>query len=77
MGQAEIQSLPVNPGGPCRRPTARRVLDLFDNMQRHTLSLAGQPPTELLTEFSPLQRKLLRLRPEDYRHRQCAGQPIR
>ena len=80
MAQAEIQSLPLYPEGrPCRRPTARRVFDLFDNVQRHTLSLAGQPPTELLTEFSPLQRKLLkllRLRPDDYGRRQSAGEPI-
>ncbi|MFM7161924.1 MAG: IS1634 family transposase, partial [Planctomycetaceae bacterium] len=73
MLRAKISSLPLYPEGrPCRRPTARRVLDLFDNVQRHTLTTGEQPPAELLTEFSPLQRqllKLLRLRPEDYGHR--------
>jgi transposase len=80
MVKAKITSLPLYPEGrPCRRPTARRVLDLFDNVQRHTLRIAEQPPVELLTEFSPLQRqllKLLRLRPEDYGRRGPAGPSV-
>lgn len=62
MAQSKIKSLPLYPEGrPCRQPTARRIFDLFENVQRHTLSIEGQPPTELVTEFSPLQRKLLKL----------------
>ena len=34
----EIEALPMYPEGrPCRWPTARRVLDLFESVQRHTL----------------------------------------
>jgi hypothetical protein len=73
MAESHIPSLPLYPEGrPCKHSTARRVFDLFDNVQRHTLSLAGQPPVELVTEFSPLQRKLLkllRLRPQEYGRR--------
>ena len=62
MAHSKIKALPLYPEGrPCRQPTARRVFDLFDNVQRHTLSIEGQSPTELVTEFSPLQRKLLKL----------------
>jgi transposase len=73
MAESRIPSLPLYPEGrPCKHPTARRVFDLFDNVQRHTLSLAGQPPVEMVTELSPLQRKLLtllRLRPQEYGRR--------
>ena len=62
MAATRITTLPLySEGRPCKHPTARRVFDLFDNVQRHTLSLAGQPPVELVTEMSPLQRKLLKL----------------
>jgi hypothetical protein len=48
MVKAKITSLPLYPEGrPCRRRTARRVLDLFDNVKRHTLTIAEQPPVEL------------------------------
>ena len=42
-------------------------------------AIAEQPPVELLTEFWPLQRqllKLLRLRPEDYGRRGLAGSSV-
>lgn len=62
MKAGEIATLPLYPEGrPCRHPTARRVLDLFDNVQRHTLTIGEQPPAELVTELSPLQRKILKL----------------
>ena len=73
MESAEIDALPLYPEGrPCRYPTARRVIDLFDNVQRHALTVGDQPPTELVTELSPLQRrvlKLLHLAPERYGRR--------
>jgi len=73
MEAAQVESLPLYPEGrPCRYPTARRVLDLFDNVQRHTLTIGDQPSAELVTELSPLQRrilKLLRLAPPAYGRR--------
>ena len=53
MTKAKITSLPplYPEGRPCRRPTARRVLDLFDNVQRHTLTIAEQAPVELLARI--------------------------
>ena len=62
MERKEIKSLPLYPEGrPCRRPTTRRLIDLFEPIQRHTLQQAEGEPTSVVTELSPLQRKLLRL----------------
>jgi transposase len=57
-----IDALPMYPEGrPCRRPTTRRLVDLFDNVQRHTLQPVRQAPTILVTELSRIQRKILKL----------------
>ena len=62
MQREGIEALPMYPEGrPCRRPTARRLIDLFEPTQRHELHQPGQPPTTLVTELSPLHRRLLRL----------------
>jgi transposase len=62
MRQQKIESLPLYPEGrPCRRPTARRVIDLFEPIQRHTLEQAGGEPTAHITELLPLQRRIMRL----------------
>ncbi len=62
MKHHQIESLPLYPEGrPCRRPTTRRVIDLFEPIQRHTLEQAGSEPTCHITELSPLQRRILRL----------------
>jgi transposase len=62
MACAELASLPLYPEGrACRRPTARRVIDLFEEVQRHELTAADQPPVSFTTELTPLQRKVLRL----------------
>ena len=62
MEREGIEALPMYPEGrPCRRPTARRLIDLFEPIQRHDLHQPGQPPTTLVTELSPLHRRLLRL----------------
>ena len=62
MRRNEIEALPMYPEGrACRWPTARRVMDLFESVQRHTL-VQGQRPAEVLTtELTRLQRKLLKL----------------
>jgi transposase len=62
MDATGVETLPLYPEGrPCRRPTTRRVFDLFENVQRHTLQVEGQTPTVFTTELSPLQRKILKL----------------
>jgi len=60
MQRQGIETLPLYPEGrPCRRPTARRVIDLFESIQRHTFEQPAVEPTTQISELSPLQRKLL------------------
>lgn len=70
MAREGIESLPLySEGRACRWPTARRVLDLFENVERHEWVTPGGQKTVLVTELSDLQRrilKLLGLRPETY-----------
>jgi transposase len=62
MAAKEIEGLPLYPEGrACRRPTARKVIDLFEDVQRHTLISGKEPPVEFATELTQLQRKILRL----------------
>ena len=62
MDREAIASLPLYPEGrKCRRPTARRVIDLFEDVQRHSLRVGRRPPMVFTTELSQLQRRLLRL----------------
>jgi transposase len=62
MQRHEIDALPMYPEGrPCRWPTARRLIDLFESVQRHTLTRPNGSPEVLVTELTHLQRKLLRL----------------
>ncbi len=62
MERAGIESLPLYPEGrACRRPTTRKILDLFDGVQRHELTLPGHEPEVMVTELSPLQKQVLKL----------------
>jgi len=62
MQRHQIEALPMYPEGrPCRWPTARRLIDLFEPVQRHTLIRRNGSPEVLVTERTRLQRKLLRL----------------
>jgi transposase len=62
MEGAGVESLPLYPEGrACRRPTARRVIDLFEDVQRHELKAKGQPVVVFTTELTRLQRQVLRL----------------
>jgi transposase len=62
MEREGLKTLPLYPEGrPCRRPTARRLIDLFEPLQRHTLEDAAGHTTALAPELSPLHRSLLRL----------------
>ena len=72
MGRKKIESLPLYPESrPCRRPTTRRVIDLFARVQRHTLAYRKRRLQVLVTELTRLQRRLLRLfalNPTTYGH---------
>ncbi|MGA2069693.1 MAG: IS1634 family transposase [Thermoguttaceae bacterium] len=62
MQKEEIEALPMYPEGrACRWPTARRVIDLFESVQRHTLEQHRQPAEVMITELTRLQRKILKL----------------
>jgi transposase len=62
MKASEMRMLPLYPEGrPCQHPTAPRVFDVFDNVQRHRLTADGQQTAMMVTELSPLQRTILRL----------------
>jgi transposase len=63
MQREEIESLPLYPEDrPCRRPTARRVIDLFEDIHRHTLRRDGSCATTVfVTKLTDLQRRILKL----------------
>jgi transposase len=62
MAREGVESLPLYPEGrACRRPTARRVIDLFEDVQRHELTTEGRTAVVFLTDLTGLQRKILRL----------------
>ena len=69
MQRDGIESLPLYPEGrPCRWPTARRVLDLLEPVQRHTLRRGRRPVEILVTDLPRVQRRLLRLLNEPSNH---------
>ena len=63
MAEKGLNSLPLyHENRASKRPTARRVLDAFGNIQRHVLVQPGsRVPVELITELSPLQQQILDL----------------
>jgi transposase len=62
MEREGLESLPMYPEGrACRYPTARRLIDLFDPIQRHEIHQPGKTPVVTVTELTPLQKRLLRL----------------
>jgi hypothetical protein len=62
MDGAGIESLPLYPEGrACRRATARRAIDVFEDVQRHELMEGRRPAAAFTTELTRLQRKVLRL----------------
>ena len=72
MERKGIESLPLYPEGrPCCWPTTRRVLDLFETVQRHTLTHGKRPAENLVTDLTRTQRRLLNLiglTPKHYGH---------
>jgi transposase len=72
MADQGVESLPLYPEGrPCKRPTTRCVLDVFEPIARHTISTTTSDDIELFTtELAPIHRtiiKLLRIPASDYR----------
>jgi transposase len=62
MQREHLDSLPMYPEGrPCSWPTARRLIDLFEPVQRHTLTRSQRTAEVIVTELTRLQRKLLKL----------------
>ena len=62
MDRAKIESLPLYPEErACRCPTARKVIDLFDGVQRHELEQPGRDTEVMVTELSPRQRQIVEL----------------
>ncbi len=62
MQRESVESLPLYPEDrACRRPTTRKVLDLFEGVQRHELSISGQKAEVMVTELSDLQKRILKL----------------
>jgi transposase len=62
MEREGIESLPLYPEErTCRRPSARRIIDIFKEVQRHRLVVGQEPPIELRTELTRLQREFLDL----------------
>ena len=62
MEREGMESLPLYPEGrDCRRPTTRRLIDVFGPLQRHVLSRRGEESVVLLTKLAPLHRKILHL----------------
>jgi len=70
MSAAGIKSLPLYPEGrPCARPTAHRLIELFEPVQRHELQTGEDEPEIMVTELTPVQRQvieLLGLSPDSY-----------
>lgn len=62
MDRAGVETLPLYPEGrPCRRPTARRVIDLFAPVQRHVLETTAGPTPTAVTQRTSVQSQVLRL----------------
>ena len=62
MAREDRESLPLYPEGrACTRPTTYRVLEIFETVQQHVLTLPDGEQHILVTELTPLQRQILRL----------------
>jgi transposase len=58
----KVESLRLYPEGrACRYPTVRRLIEVFEDVQRHELKVGAEPPVMFTTQLSPLQRTILRL----------------
>lgn len=62
MQKEEIDTLALYPEDrACHSPTARKTIDLFEDVQRHVLIAGDGPPSQFATELSRVQKRILRL----------------
>jgi transposase len=62
MAARGVESLPMYPEGrACRCPTTPRLIELFDNVQRHRLTVGEESPVVMTTKLTGLQRQILSL----------------
>jgi transposase len=62
MARGQVESLPLYPEGrACRCPTTPRLIELFENVQRHHLVVGKEPPVVFTTKLSRLQRRIVGL----------------
>jgi transposase len=62
MARRGVESLPMYPEGrACRCPTTPRLIEVFENIQRHRLVVGKKPPVDMTTRLSRLQRRILKL----------------
>ena len=62
MAKAGQHTLPLYPEArPCARPTARRLFDVFETVQRHVVTLPDGSQQFLVTDLTPLQENILEL----------------
>jgi transposase len=62
MVRTKVESLRLYPEGRgCRDPTVRRLIEVFEDIQRHRLKVGTEPAVVFTTKLSPLQKKILRL----------------
>jgi transposase len=67
---SDYETIPLYPEHrDCRAPTTRRVLDIFETVQRHKLSSGSGPSQTFVTQLTPLQRQIatwFSIKPRDY-----------
>jgi transposase len=62
MDRRKVESLPLYPERrACRHPTTPRLIELFENIQRHRLVVPKKTPVVFMTKLSQLQRRILTL----------------
>ena len=62
MVRRKVESLRLYPEGrACRYPTVRRLIEVFEDVQRHRLKVGSEPAVVFTTKLSHLQRTVLRL----------------
>jgi transposase len=62
MARTKVESLRLYPEGrACRYPTVRRMIEVFEDVQRHRLKVRSEPEVVFTTKLSQLQRTVLRL----------------
>ena len=59
LAGSDYDAIPLYPEHrECHAPTTRRILDIFENVQRHTLSGDAAQRTTFVTQLTPLQRQI-------------------